>query len=427
MLRYSALSVIGFIALTSLPTFVSAAPTSVADARQVMQGSTVIIDVLSNDQGDGVLQIVGFTQPRGGVVTTNPGGGLQLSLASDFFGSLSFTYEVVDDSGEASQALVSVTVVRGTNDRFAVQDAVSVSALVATQTQLLRSHSNAVSQWLKLSSTNRDGGSAGEGIIPLGGVFASIHRQSLDSALLQGHNSQSTDIQGVTLGADWNFGEHWVLGAGVGMNSTDAQMSDAEQTTDEASLLLFGQYHHGPWLAEGQLGFSQSDIEQTGASAFTTSGDSQFALLKTEYRIAGDAWQVMPGLSFANNTSQVDGFSQYVGTRHMTYSNHEQRHFNASISLYGDYAVSTSWGVVLPQFSIASHYCVDSDDADQGLQVNGEIFALDRKEDAQHITLDAGVAFWLTHGVSGFVNYHRVERNALLDLQGVNLGVRWEF
>ena len=427
MLRRITLSVLIGISLHLQAPIASAAPITAPDVRQVRQGATVIVDVLSNDQGDGALQIVGFTQPQGGRVSENPGGGLQLALMQDFFGDLSFTYEVQDDSGEVSQGVVSVKVVRSASDSLALQDSVSIGSLAATQMQLLRSHSAAVSQWLKLSSADAGGGSAGDGLIPLGGVFASVHRQSLDSALVQGGGVQETDIQGLTVGADWNIGEQWVLGGALGLNSADSPMSEAEQTTDETSLLIFGQFHYGAWLAEGQVGFSQSGIEQVGTSSFATEGDAQFALVKAEYRFSGRAWQLLPGISFASNTSQVDAFSQQVGARQVMYSDFERKHVNATASLYGDYAVATSWGVLLPQLTIASHYCVDESEDGQALQINGEAFLAQSAGDDQYITLDAGIAFWLTHGLSGFVNYHRIERNSLLDLQGVNLGARWEF
>lgn len=429
MSRSSMLSVLGCIALP-LCTFASvakAAPVATQDFRQVLQGATVIIDVLSNDSGDGALEIISFGQPQGGVVSKNDGGGLLLALASDFFGELTFTYTLQDDSGELTQGVVSVSVVRNVADIEVVQGTVSARALAATQTQLLQSHSAVVSQWLKVSQAGDKGGNAGDGLIPLGGLFASIHGLTLESNLHNGVAAQTTDIQGVTLGADWNLGEQWLLGAAVGMNKTDTPTVDTEQTLDETSLLLFGQYRYGQWLAEGQLGFSQSNIEQAGASAFTTDGASQFALVKTEYRFAGGAWQIMPGLSLAHEASQVDSFTQQMGARQVAYDEFDNRHLRAVASFYGDYAFSIEWGVLLPQLTLSSHYCVGSSSDNQNIWVNGQPFSMQDNEEAHFITLDAGVAFWLTHGLSGFVNYHRMERHQSQDLHGVNLGVRWEF
>lgn len=421
--------VLGCIALPlcALAPLTIAAPVAMQDIRQVSQGATVIIDVLSNDSGDGALEIVSFSQPQSGVVSKSGGGGLRLALANDFFGELTFTYTLQDDSGELSQGGVSVSVVRSATDSQIVQGTVAAGALTATQTQFLQSHSTAVSQWLKVSQAGTKGASAGDGLIPLGGLFASIHGLTLESNMQTGADSQTTDIQGLTLGADWNLGEQWLVGAALGMNKADTPMAEAEQTLDETSLLLFGQYRYGQWLAEGQLGFSQSDIEQSGTNEFTTEGASQFALLKAEYRFTGSAWQIMPGLSLAHDVSQVDGFTQQLGARQVAYGEFDNRHLRAVASFYGDYAFSTSWGVLLPQLTLSSHYCVDSSSDDQNMWVNGQPFSVQNTEEAHFITLDAGVAFWLTHGLSGFVNYHRMERHQSQDLQGANLGVRWEF
>ena len=64
-----------------------AAPVAQDDARQAPQNIPVVVDVLSNDSGDGVLTIADFTQPVNGAaqVSHGAGGGLRVVPNQNFW------------------------------------------------------------------------------------------------------------------------------------------------------------------------------------------------------------------------------------------------------------------------------------------------------------------------------------------------------
>jgi len=78
--------------------------------------------VLANDTGTGAMTAVKVSDPASGVLTLNPDGSFDYTPNADFFGTDSFTYEVVDDQG-TSLAPATVTLnVTEVNDAPDAQD-----------------------------------------------------------------------------------------------------------------------------------------------------------------------------------------------------------------------------------------------------------------------------------------------------------------
>lgn len=80
------------------------------DTVQTNSGQAVTIDVLDNDEGDG-LQITDFdaTSSRDGTVTEDDDQ-LRYVPANDFIGTDTFTYTITDDNGDTDEATVTVEV-----------------------------------------------------------------------------------------------------------------------------------------------------------------------------------------------------------------------------------------------------------------------------------------------------------------------------
>jgi hypothetical protein len=81
------------------------------DTAVTASGEAVVIDVLANDEGDG-LEITDFdeTTDEGGLVTLTDDDELEYTPVNDFIGTDTFTYEITDDDGDTDEATVRVTV-----------------------------------------------------------------------------------------------------------------------------------------------------------------------------------------------------------------------------------------------------------------------------------------------------------------------------
>jgi hypothetical protein len=81
------------------------------DTATTASGQPVTIDVLDNDEGDG-LEITDFDAitDQGGLVTLTEDDELEYTPVNDFVGTDTFTYEITDDDGDTDEATVTVTV-----------------------------------------------------------------------------------------------------------------------------------------------------------------------------------------------------------------------------------------------------------------------------------------------------------------------------
>ena len=426
-----------------------AAPQAENDSRQAPQNIPVVVDVLSNDAGDGVLTLVNFSQPAKGIaeVSRGAGGGLRVVPNLNYWGEVNFTYQISDSSGELSQANVTITITRTQSDNDVLTQTLSLNTIAQINQESLASHSRALSQFARTRENQNQqgqwvyrgpalGAAAGDSPLALGGIFVSLNSSQLDSEASGYNSAAETQITGATLGADFNVNTAWTLGGAVGFSSADAgnNTGEAVATVDEKSLLGFASYRYKHWLAEWQLVVSNSDItgrggDTLGGLAYSTDGKSSYALGKLEYAFANKQWQLMPGFSVHYQRNALAAFTAPQVGRTTDYAGQTTSHLLGALSLYADYALTFNWGVLLPQVTLASEYCIDKSNQNTQVTVNGENFTLPAAQvyDSHQIAIDAGLAVLLTHGFSGFVNYHHLAKNQLYSTQAWQVGARWEF
>ncbi len=97
----------------------------VDDEYQINQGDNLIMTVLDNDIGEGLL-IAGFIPPENGTVTDLGDGQLLLEPDSDFLGTITINYSIIDAEGNLGSAVVTVTIVQ--TDLSAVDDEYAIEA-----------------------------------------------------------------------------------------------------------------------------------------------------------------------------------------------------------------------------------------------------------------------------------------------------------
>ncbi|MCC5840844.1 MAG: tandem-95 repeat protein [Opitutales bacterium] len=135
-------------------------PVAVDDHASVVQGGSIVINVLANDydpEGDPIV-ITGITQPAHGTAYILEDGELRYTPYAAFSGSDSFTYTIADSEGNVATANVFITV-----NPISVSDAISINTI--TQGNALSS--NQTAGVVPRANWNNIGD--GSGLIPLMG------------------------------------------------------------------------------------------------------------------------------------------------------------------------------------------------------------------------------------------------------------------
>jgi outer membrane lipase/esterase len=105
------------LGLCSTSTCVSAAaPVAVADARTVLSGRTITINVLANDfdADRDLVRVTGVTQPDHGSTRLNSDGSISYTPAEGFLGEVTFSYDIEDvvEASQTATATVTITIVQ---------------------------------------------------------------------------------------------------------------------------------------------------------------------------------------------------------------------------------------------------------------------------------------------------------------------------
>ncbi len=76
------------------------------------EDTDITVDVLANDEGlgDGGLDVSIYANPSNGSATANPDNTVTYSPDKDFNGTDSYTYQVIDENGSTSEAIVTISV-----------------------------------------------------------------------------------------------------------------------------------------------------------------------------------------------------------------------------------------------------------------------------------------------------------------------------
>lgn len=194
------------VAADDLPTDTSpppAPPQANDDAIAIAEDTSVRINVLDNDSGNG-LSVSNVSYSGSGSVVVNADGTLDYTPGADWYGQDSFTYQIVDESGSTATATVTVDVASVNDGPNAVNDSYSVDG-----------------------STTFSGGS----------VTANDTDADGDAVTVQSHDQASAQGGTVQVNADGSFS----YTAPTDFSGTDSfgyTISDGNGGTDSATVSL---------------------------------------------------------------------------------------------------------------------------------------------------------------------------------------------
>ncbi|MCK7593948.1 autotransporter outer membrane beta-barrel domain-containing protein [Pseudomarimonas salicorniae] len=288
------------------------------------------------------------------------------------------------------------------------------------------------------------------------GVFATYTRGDADRDATQLESGFDSDSDTFLLGADWRPGTgRWVLGMALAHTRFDADLDAGAGALElrQTSIVGYASRGFGQGFVDASLGWGRGSLDQSRVARFSAvtddesleavdvlAADSDTELLTASVS-AGWDWQrgaasFGPRAAFEYSRFGIDGFSERAtdGSDAFAVAIQEQtiRSLIARLGGSAQWAISTRWGVLLPQFDAA--WVLQFEDEAESLRgrfVNdpaGTAFllpggAVDSRYGDAGLTLS-----WLrAGGTSGFVSYRRLFGLANTSQAYWSLGLRLEF
>ncbi len=260
-----------------------------------------------------------------------------------------------------------------------------------------------------------------------------------------------SDQWGLMAGADFRFSPRYVLGVALGYGQSKVSFGATDSghldTTALTAALYATMYSESGFYADAIANYVRSSHDSRRRIDFTEGGtrllaDAQAAAdgatIGTAFTFGYDwaigAFTVAPSIGYNYLSTRIGSFQEFSG-KGLDLIFDEQRYTSATTNagLRLSYAWKTAVGIVLPQ--IRGEFIREFMDEEESFGVR---FANDPFDDTPRIIvrtempdrsywrLAAGIAAQFKHGVSGFVEYQRIESLQYFSYADVALGLRVE-
>jgi uncharacterized protein YhjY with autotransporter beta-barrel domain len=284
------------------------------------------------------------------------------------------------------------------------------------------------------------GGAAADSVSYDGlGVFVSADYQHKDKTATNFELGFESDSVGPTVGVDYRLGNDGVIGAAFdyehAFGDYDAGFGDFD--TDTFTLLVYGSYYPTDQsFIDAALGFGykQFDTEHLNNASLTdtvqgnTHGFDFTADLTGGYDFPLGAFTVGPRLGLHYKRAQLNSFTETGTAPFTTYHDQVRDSLTGTIGFQASYAISTSFGVVVP--SVNADYVrefLDDRETYTATDAGGTFDYVGDQPDRNHFNVGAGVVFLLPGGVFPFVSYEAELANYLQETHTITAGVRLEY
>ena len=240
--------------------------------------------------------------------------------------------------------------------------------------------------------------------------------------------------KGITLGTDYRFEGNGVLGAALGLLKADTDLYQGQGSQDAKgySFSLYGSYvpvanaYIDGIVNVGRNSYDSQRLQTVGGFATSSTDGNQMALaLNAGYAFNQGALTATPYGRIEYIDAKVNGFTEN-GTNALTVS--ESRVKATTLSLGGQfsYAISTTWGVLLPNARIEFQHVAQSNV--QNVFVAGStipVAVLGQDKNFGNFAVGASAVF--AKGFSAFFNFEQLFGKDNFSDQKYTLGVRVDF
>lgn len=260
-----------------------------------------------------------------------------------------------------------------------------------------------------------------------------------------------SDQWGITAGADFRFMPRYVVGLALGYGNTSAGFGGGDAgyiDSDVLSAALYAtMYSEGGFFTDGIVSYVRSDHDSKRHIQFTeggmpvdvsarggTSGGTVAIAFTIGYDFAPGAFTIAPSVGYNYLNTTIDGFREHgAGGLDLRFDSQEFKSATGNAGLRISYAWKTAIGVLQPHVrgeyireflddteTFAAGFANDPFDDTPSIIVTADV------RDQSYWRLSAGMAGQFTHGISGFVEYQRLESLRYMTYSDVVLGLRIE-
>lgn len=277
------------------------------------------------------------------------------------------------------------------------------------------------------------------------GVFVSADYQHKDKTATDTELGFKSDSVGPTIGVDYMLGTSGVIGGAFdyshGFGEYDNNYGDFD--TDSYTFIVYGSYFPTDQsfvdlaLGVGRKEFKNAHLDPGGGTAKVkgdTDGVEFTADLTGGYDFNFGGFTVGPRLGLHYKLTDMNGFTETStdpGASLDQYFDNSDDSLTGTVGFQASYAISTSFGVVVP--SVNAEYVREFlDDRDNQTILLGSgpgvpvSVALDQP-DRNHFNVGAGVVVVLPDGISPFLSYEAEVANYLEETHSLTAGVRLGF
>ena len=257
------------------------------------------------------------------------------------------------------------------------------------------------------------------------------------------------NTKGLTFGIDYRLTDERIIGGAFSysMMENDLNADGGDLEGSSYSMLLYGtQYTQNAYI-DASLSYGWSDFDQNRNISYTLSGNTVEQNLFSNYdggeiaATVGGGYQLNYGaLTFGPvarieyTKFNIDAFQESADTGSsswaMALDKQSQEVINTSFSGQMDYALSFSWGVLIPNIQIDwIHEFKGSKQVVNGHFVGdttGSSFSLETDvEDTDYFTFGTGFSTQLPQNRSAFIFYQTVLGKSDITQHDLTLGMRW--
>ena len=252
-------------------------------------------------------------------------------------------------------------------------------------------------------------------------------------------------------GVDYRLSDKAVIGGAIsyGSSSVDFKSDDGKLDTDSYSLSVYGSaYAAKNFYFDGIFNYQNSsydafrnityvdglglvDVDATG----DTDGTTLSGGLSAGYDFLAGGLTISPNVGFFYIDTTIDGFTEGGASGlNLIYDEQKFKSMAGNAGLRLTYAWNVSWGVLLPHLRV-DYVREFEDDVD----VFGVRFANDPNAastppvlvatdnpDTSYWRLAGGFSAQFKHGISGYIEYQRLESFEFISFEDVSIGLRFQ-
>ena len=304
------------------------------------------------------------------------------------------------------------------------------------------------------------GGAAGDDVSgiasPWGGFVNMLYNWGDVDETFESQRGFDFDNWGVIAGADYRFTENVVLGGAVSYFNTDADFDNNAGKTESDSYngSIFGTYYWGQrFFIDGiatigtsdfdterriKYAFSSNQVDPTGDTVNTTANGSpdatQFSFTANAgYNLDWDALTVTPYARASYILVDMDSYKESNGNGwDMDVDSQDFTSRTTTLGTQMTYALSTRWGVVVPQ--IHGEWTHEFNNGGRGIKLaylgdpaRAEYKTSPDSRDKDYFNVGIEVAGTFAHGVSAYLGYEKLLGYSDITSNTLKAGIRMEF